>query len=54
MWNLKKLKGANELIHKAEIDPQTWETNLWLPNGKEKGEINYEFGINRYLLLYIK
>ena len=54
MWNLKKKKNANELIHKAEIDPQTYEINLGLPNGKERGEINYEFGINRCILLYIK
>ena len=49
----KKKKNANELIHKAEIDPQTYEINLGLPNGKERGEINYEFGINRCILLYI-
>ena len=31
MWNLKY--DTNELSYKTEIDPQTWNTNLWLPNG---------------------
>ena len=48
-WNLKK-KDGNELIYKT--DPQTQNTNLWLPKGK--GGINQEFEINRYTLLYIK
>ena len=26
----------------------------WLSNGKNEGEIDLEFGINRYILLYIK
>ena len=29
-WKLK-LKDADELIYKAEINPQTQKTNLWLP-----------------------
>ena len=46
----------NELIYKTEIDSQTQETNLWLPKGKGRGEgqTNFEFGINRYRLLYMK
>ena len=32
MWNKKD--DINELIYKAEIDPQTQKTNLWLPKGK--------------------
>lgn len=32
------------------------KTNLWLPKGIAGvgEEVNFEFGINRYLLLYIK
>ena len=34
---------------------QMQKTNLWLPKGKEgEGGTNYEFGISRYKLLYIK
>ena len=50
MWNLKK-KIQNELIYKREIHSQPYKTNLWLLKGKG-GEINWEFGINRYILLY--
>ena len=55
MWNLKKKKNTNELICKTEIDSQTQKTNLGLPKGKGgKGGINYEFGVNRYTVLYAK
>ena len=37
-----------------ETDSQTQKTNLWLPEGKEGGETNQEYGINRYTLPYIK
>ena len=40
-----------KLIYKIEIDSQIWKTNLWLSKGKEKEEINQQFGINRYALL---
>ena len=34
---------------------QTSKTNLWLPKGKAgSGSINWEFGISRYKLLYVK
>ena len=36
MWNLKG-KDINELIYKAERDPQRQKTNLWLPKGREGG-----------------
>ena len=45
---------TNELIYTTESDSQKQKTNLGLPKGKEWGEINQEFGINRYTLLYIK
>ena len=32
MWNLRE-KDTKKLIYKTEIDPQTQETNLWLPKG---------------------
>ena len=53
MQNLKKYY-TNELKYKIEIDSQTQKTNLLLPKGKKGGEINSEFGINIYTLLYIK
>ena len=49
-----KSTDTNEFIYKTEIDSQTLETNLWLPKGKARGEINEEFGINRYTILYVK
>jgi len=45
---------TNELIYRREIDSQTQKTNFQLPKGKGKGGINWELGINRYTLLYIK
>ena len=51
MWNLKK--NTNELIFKTETDSQT-ENKLKVTKGEKEGGINWEFGINRYILLYIK
>ena len=52
MCNLKY--DTNELIYKTETDSQT-ENNLQLPKGKGgRGGINQEFGINKYMLLYLK
>ena len=48
----KKKNDTNELINKTE--PQTQKTNLRLPKGKREGEINEEFGINMYILPYVK
>ena len=44
---------TNELIYKTEIDSQTQKTNLRLPK-RERGQINQEFGIKIFTLLYIK
>ena len=52
MWNLKN--DTNEPAYKTETDSQTYKTNLWLLKGRVGGGINWEFGINRYTLLYIK
>ena len=48
--------GTNELIYKTEIESQMQKTNLWLPRGESRdgGEINWETGIDKYTLLYIK
>ena len=35
MWNPKKKKKR----YKAETDPQTWKTNLRLPEGKRGGKL---------------
>ena len=42
----------NELIHKAETDSQTWRTNLRLPKGRGRDQLESE--ISRYGLLRIK
>ena len=34
MQNLKN--RSNELLYKTKIDSQTWQTNLYLPKGKEE------------------
>ena len=41
---------TNELIHKRETDPESYETKEKEP---ERG-IDETFGINRYTLLYVK
>ena len=51
MWNPKY--NTSELTYKMETDSQTQKTNLQLSKGK-RGEINQEFKISRYKLLYIK
>ena len=43
--------STNKLIYKTETDLKTQKTNIWLSKGKDKGEINQEYGINRYILL---
>ena len=49
MWNLKN--ATNKLICKTETDSQ--RTIFWLPEGKDDGGgIDWEFGIDRYTLLY--
>ena len=50
MWNLKN--DTNEPIYKTDV-----ENNLMVTRGKrwgERGEINWEIGIEIYTLLYIK
>ena len=44
-------RDINELIYETERDSQTYITNSWLPKGEG---INWEFGANRYTLLYIE
>ena len=52
MWNLKN--STNELMYKTEVFSQTQKTNYGWQTGKDKGGINWEYGINRCILLYIK
>ena len=53
MWSLKKKKNdANELIHKTETDSHRKQAYGY-QRGK-RGEINWEFGIDVYTLLYLK
>ena len=54
MESKKKKNGANELIHKTEIESQMGKTNLWLPVGKAKGRDNLGDWIDIYTQLYIK
>ena len=48
----KKIIHMKLLIYKTETDLQIQKTIWWLP--KREGGINWEYGINRYTLLYIK
>ena len=41
---MKSKKDTNELIHRAEADPQTQKTNLQLT--KRKGKISYKFKLS--------
>ena len=53
MWNPKY--DTNERIYEIETDSQTQRTDLWLPRWREGGGgMEWEFGISRYKLLYIK
>ena len=53
-WGAGK-NNINELIYKTEIDSQTQNTNLWLPNGKGAGRDKLVgVGMNIYTPLYIK
>ena len=51
VWNLKE-KDTNELLYQTETDSQT-ENKPMVTKGEE-GEINLEFVINRYTLLYMR
>jgi len=50
MWNLKY--DTNELIYKTDTDSHRKQTMV--TKGKGGGGINWEFGISRHRLLYIK
>ena len=53
MWNLKY--DTHELFYETETDSQTQRTDLWLTRGrKDGGGMDWEFGIRRRQLLYIK
>ena len=46
--------GTDELICKAETEIQMQRKNLWIPNGKGVDGMNWEIGIDIYILLHIK
>ena len=51
-WDLKY--DTNELIYDIEADEYRQQT-LWLPRGRgNEREMDWEFGISRYKLLYIE
>ena len=55
MWNLKKKNDTNELINKTETDSQDLENELTVTRREGFwGEIDWEFGIDMYTLLYLK
>ena len=45
---------VNALIYKTEVDPQTYEINLWLANGREREKDDLGVWFKIYTLLYIK
>ena len=52
MGNLQN--NTNQYIYKIETDLQTRKQSCGYQWKKRGGEINKEYGINRYTLLYIK
>ena len=44
----------DDFICKAEIETQTWRTNVWIPRGKGKGGMKCEIETDIYTLLCIK
>ena len=48
-----KKNDTNEVIYKTETDSQTQRTDLWLTRGRDRGGMDWEFGVSRYKLLYI-
>ena len=46
--------GTNKRICKAEIETQTWRTNIWTPRReKKRGKMNWDIGIDTYTLLIL-
>ena len=52
MWNLEK-NGTDEPICKAEIETQTWITNIWTPSGERESGMNWEVRIDIHTLLLL-
>ena len=48
-----KKNGIDEHIHKAEIQTQTYRTNIWTPRGDGSNGRNWEIGIDIYICVYI-
>ena len=43
--------GIDEPVCKAEIETQTWRTDVWTPRREKWSEMNWEIGIDIYTLL---
>ena len=43
--------GIDDLIYKAEIETQTYRTNIWIPRGKGGGMMNWKIEIDIYTLI---
>ena len=50
-WNLKY--GTDEPICRTETDSWTWRADLWLPSGRERSGMDWEFGVSKCKLLHI-
>ena len=44
--------GTDEPICKAEIETQTWRTNVWTPSGERESGVSWEIGIE-YTRYYV-
>lgn len=44
----------DEPVCKAEIETQTWRTNVWTPRREKWSEMNWEIGIDIYALPRVK
>ena len=52
--NKKQTQKQTQIRNKTETESQTQRKNLWLPQGKGGGGIDWEIGIDMYTLLYLK
>ena len=52
MWNLKY--GTDEPIYRTETEPQTWRTDLWLPRGRGRERMHWEFEVSSCKLLHLE
>ena len=53
MYVESKKNGIGGLICKAEIETQTYRTNVWIPRRNRKSGRNWEVRIDIYTLLIL-